>query len=61
MSHCDYPKKEVKVYILLDDASDTTSLRIEGVGTELTPNTMSESKSYLCRELRELTEERRWI
>ena len=51
MSHCDYPKKEVKVYILLDDASDTKSLRIEGVGTELTPNTMSESKSYLCREL----------
>ena len=51
MSHCDNPKKEVKVYVLLDDASDTTSLGIEGVGTELTPNTMSESKSYLCQEL----------
>lgn len=51
MSHCDNPKKEVKVYVLLDDASDTTSLGIEEVGTELTPNTMSESKSYLCQEL----------
>ena len=49
MSHRDYPKKEAKVYALLDDASDTTfvttkvqqALGIEGVETELTLSTMS--------------------
>ena len=49
VSHRDYPKKEAKVYALLDDASDTTfvttkvqqALGIEGVETELTLSTMS--------------------
>ena len=49
LSHRDYPKKEAKVYALLDDASDTTfvttkvqqALGIEGVETELTLSTMS--------------------
>ena len=48
MSHRDYPKKEAKVYSLLDDVSDTfittkvqQALGIEGVETELTLSTMS--------------------
>ena len=49
VSHRDDPKKEAKVYVLLDDASDTTfittkaqqALGIAGVETELTLSTMS--------------------
>ena len=49
VSHRDDPKKEAKVYVLLDDASDTTfittkaqqALGIEGVETELALSTMS--------------------
>ena len=49
MSHRDHPKKEMKVYALLDDASDTTFvttkvqevLGLKGVDTELTLSTMS--------------------
>ena len=49
VSHLDDPKKEAKVYVMLDDASDTTfittkaqqALGIEGVETELALSTMS--------------------
>ena len=48
MSHRDYPGKEVKVYALLDDASDTTfvtnqvkkELGVPGVETNLSLSTM---------------------
>ena len=65
-SYRDYPKKEAKIYALLEDASDTTfittkiqqALGIEGVQTELTLSTMSEKEVIAVSRIDGLVAER---